>query len=505
MINIINRVISVCTIKDLQTWIYSSSQITKYIKAEKYEVIVPSIYVDIFKKISPAVWVVSDEKLISPEFDINYIEKRMPLGQKSRAGWYYQQLLKIRAAIGDENLEHKILIFDADTIPLKEIIFFQNDKPAYFYGPENHSPYFVTIKKLLGYQKNVNFSFIAQCFPCYSSWVLKFKQHIEILHKKPWFDAILDCTDLSESSGFSEYESLGTYFTHNFQDAMMLNDAKWERFGEKFCTLEKVTQDANMSLKFAFVAYESWNKRSYDTVTVIESCKNENEFYDLFFNMFTKKRKIIQVGANDGVMCDPLHRYLISSVYDDVSVVLIEPLEFYFNKLKKLHSSRLRTTLLKVAAGSVEGIQDFYFIDPNVAAEMNGDGPLNDWAHGQGSFFKESIIHWIHQNSFRGVMYKKNINRYINSIIKTSLTVLPLRNICCTGSCISTLVIDVQGAELEVLLGVDWTSAPDFIVYEQDITKIKIIDDFLLSLGYAYMCGKDNIVLYNTKTIVLSA
>jgi hypothetical protein len=101
-------------------------------------------------------------------------------------------------------------------------------------------------------------------------------------------------------------------------------------------------------------------------------------------------------------------------------------------------------------------------------------------------------------------VYKENINRYINSIIKTSLTVLPLRNICSTGSCLSTLVIDVQGAELEVLLGVYWTSAPDFIVYEQDIDKLKIIDDFLVSLGYAYMCGSDNIVLYNTKTVELS-
>ena len=36
-------------------------------------------------------------------------------------------------------------------------------------------------------------------------------------------------------------------------------------------------------------------------------------------------------------------------------------------------------------------IKELYFIKPAVADQMNGDGPMNNWAHGQGSFDKKII------------------------------------------------------------------------------------------------------------------
>jgi hypothetical protein len=132
---------------------------------------------------------------------------------------------------------------------------------------------------------------------------------------------------------------------------------------------------------------------------------------------------------------------------------------------------------------------------------MNGDGPMNDWAHGQGSFYKDSIIHWIDENAFRGAWYRENMERFKRSILKSSVNCFPLKNILSCGQELSLLLIDVQGAELDVLLGIDWSAPPDFILYEQDIKRDHTIDELLNALGFSYMCGTSNVLFYNTKTI----
>ena len=71
---------------------------------------------------------------------------------------------------------------------------------------------------MLKYDKSVPFSFVSQCLPVYSDWVIEFKKVIEHLHDKNWFDAILDNTNLNQLSGFSEYETLGTFFVNNYKE-----------------------------------------------------------------------------------------------------------------------------------------------------------------------------------------------------------------------------------------------------------------------------------------------
>jgi hypothetical protein len=80
-----------------------------------------------------------------------------------------------------------------------------------------------------------------------------------------------------------------------------------------------------------------------------------------------------------------------------------------------------------------------------------------------------------------------------------------LKNILSCGRELSLLLVDVQGAELDVFLGVDWSAPPDFILYEQDIERVQMIDHLLSALGFAFMCGTTNVLLYNTKTISIVA
>jgi hypothetical protein len=499
----INKLISVCTIKDIQTWIYASKQIIKFIPADAYEVIVPKRYLKIFEILSCRGWVVVSEEDLTTDFSVDSIKKKLPTENKSRAGWYFQQLLKIQSLINSANNSERMLIWDADTIPLKKLEFFIDDKAVFFTGTESHAPYFSTIKKLLNYEKSVSFSFIAQCLPVYSTWINEFKKCVENHHKKSWFEAILDNNNLYEISGFSEYETLGTFFVNNFLDKMLLNNQPWSRKGGLVCLKKNILGYAVQDDSPAFLSYETGEQINAAPTINFRQAKSESDFLKEFFDNLKSKRSITQVGANDGVMSDPLYEFLSLPVNNDVSVTLIEPLDYYYEKLQTLHKRRPNTILLKAAVSNSERIRDFYYIDPTIASELNGDGPMNDWAHGQGSFYKESVNYWIDENAFRGQNYVRNIERYKKSILKTSLNCLPLRNIKSCGYLTNLLVIDVHGAELDILLSIDWTEPPDFIYYEQDIKRDELIEELLNALGYQYLCGETNLVVYNTGTVAI--
>ena len=51
------------------------------------------------------------------------------------------------------------------------------------------------------------------------------------------------------------------------------------------------------------------------------------------------------------------------------------------------------------------------------------------------------------------------------------------------------LVIDVQGLELEVISGINWDNAPQYIVFEDDMEKGIPVIELLKSKHYEYICG----------------
>jgi FkbM family methyltransferase len=216
--------------------------------------------------------------------------------------------------------------------------------------------------------------------------------------------------------------------------------------------------------------------------------KNIKYFYDYYFSI-EKRKLIIQVGANDGVSSDPLCDYF--KVNNNFHAILIEPHPFYVNKLKKMYKERSNIQIEQVACGDIKNIKDLYFIQPEIADEMNGDGPNNNWAHGQGSFDKNIIIHHINQNKFRGKDYVKNIPNYINAIqsIETKIIRLMDLNLDDLNFDNFLLVIDVQGFEIEVLKGIDWRRPPRFIVFEDDLNNGKLIHNYLISKEYKFVLG----------------
>ena len=500
----IKKIVSVCALKDLGTWLHVSRHVRQRIKAERYEVIVPSAAVRIFEALSEPGWQVCDEASAATEFSLEHVQSKMPAANRARAGWYFQQLLKIKALSESNQDLDLMLIWDADTIPLRSLDFTTGDRVAYFKSSEHHAPYFEAMQRLIQQGRQVDFSFIAQCFAARVGWVKEFIAYVEARHSKPWYDAILDNSDLSLESGFSEYETLGNFLYARHGGEMYIRSDRWERSGVKFVPLVELDQSSAKGDDPAFVSYESWAEQTVRRPTYyLRSPNSEEQFLQHFFGKLLTPRTVIQVGANDGVMCDPLRPFFAKRRNHSVRAILVEPLDFYFKRLKQLYASRRNTILIKGAAGERHETQDFFHIDPAVASEMNGDGPQNDWAHGQGSFHLESVLHWIDRNSFRGRQYCENINRYKHSILKTQVTCFPLRNIYSGRPGLTLLKIDVQGAELDVLLGVDWRHPPDFIIYEQDLARLSVIDQMLCGLGYEYLCGDYNVVYYNCETVAL--
>lgn len=88
----------------------------------------------------------------------------------TRIGWYYQQALKIIFPLSKNGTaDYRLVMWDADTIPLKKINFFRGDC-SILYGSlsENHQPYFQTLKGLLKADINSKYGFTTQFFTCTS-------------------------------------------------------------------------------------------------------------------------------------------------------------------------------------------------------------------------------------------------------------------------------------------------------------------------------------------------
>ena len=85
----------------------------------------------------------------------------------ARLSWYYQQALKIAFLFRSHTPSVNLVMWDADTIPLDHIEFFDRNG-AIIYGSkvEFHRPYFVTLNSLFGCLPKSYLAFTLQFFAC---------------------------------------------------------------------------------------------------------------------------------------------------------------------------------------------------------------------------------------------------------------------------------------------------------------------------------------------------
>lgn len=255
----LTKVISVCAKKDVVTWATASEFIVRNIEALNYVVVVPDDDVQLFEINSSTKYTVIGESKYTRHF-MAHLKSKVSQSNQNRLGWYTQQLIKL-STLTEAQEDDIFLIWDADTVPLKKLHFQRNNLIVHYGSDENHQPYFDFVQKFLQLAKVVPYSFVAQCLAIRGRWALAFFALIEENYKKQWLEALIDNINFDEQSGFSEYETIGTFVTHKFPQEICLIKHRWLRHGAALIGMPdnvKKVWGRILLLPFDFVSFEAW-------------------------------------------------------------------------------------------------------------------------------------------------------------------------------------------------------------------------------------------------------
>jgi hypothetical protein len=258
------EIISVCTVKDIDVWTVASKHIVQFIQAERYTVIVPDDELALFSSVTFAPYQVKPESHFIGNAKDRII-KKLDKNNQHRVGWYLQQFVKI-AAVLQNDASSTVLIWDADTVPLKPLEFTDaQGRLIYYQDEEYRRSYFDFIELALGLKRTQAFSFIAQSFTTKVSWVRELFDTLENSTQMPWIDGILFHLNPAEPAGFSEFETLGTWVWHHHRDEIVITDRPWYRNGLSLVgnpmDLSQATWKG-LAKSYDFISFEVWDKKA---------------------------------------------------------------------------------------------------------------------------------------------------------------------------------------------------------------------------------------------------
>lgn len=208
----------------------SIPQVNRFYDDPNFSIICPNSAVELFSKefqVFPNIKIIPEDTLLS--FDTFVIKANAYFKAKTgktytgtRLGWYYQQVLKISFLIEQPAVSLPIVMWDADTIMLSEIEFF-NKNGSVLYGSllEFHRPYFQSLTPILGALPKRFKAFTIQFFSCtkaeQSFLINKLNQYVPRLQSTPtahWIADIIIKTVIDTHEGFdvslfSEQELVG--------------------------------------------------------------------------------------------------------------------------------------------------------------------------------------------------------------------------------------------------------------------------------------------------------
>ena len=210
-----------------------------------------------------------------------------------RLKWYYQQVLKITFIINFVNKTKKpIIIWDADTIILKKILFFKkNNSINYGTTSEFHKAYYKTNKTLLNNQPRYFISSLSQFIsitPSEAKFLIKRLLKIKKKRKKigEWitdviFKSVVSAHQNYNGSMFSEYELIGqSNLLKNYKKQKLISGIR-DHLNGKLSIFQK---NILIYLGYSYVAYEHThpNKNSLNML-------GRNQTWPSFLKIIIKK------------------------------------------------------------------------------------------------------------------------------------------------------------------------------------------------------------------------
>ena len=184
-------------------------------------------------------------------------------GTAPRAGWYFKQLVIFAYATMPAAAD-RYLVWDADTLPLHDMSFFdESGKVVFDVAAFLHATYFETLKNLLGIERQVDYSFIADHMMLEKKIVLALLDRItgglmsgESLARR----ALSSISDegLAGGCGFSEYETYGNFAAAYYPECFITRKSSRTRMGSSFLGLPPSTAGLfALSRKYSWANFES--------------------------------------------------------------------------------------------------------------------------------------------------------------------------------------------------------------------------------------------------------
>lgn len=221
--------------------------------------------------------IVIDEDKLIPNLSYSEVDNlvKQYFTCNARTGWYMQQFLKMGFALS-KYAKDEYLIWDSDTIPLREIEFKNGNNFTFTPKSEYHKPYFDTLNRLLGIGKEYPFSFIAEHMIIKTSVM---RELIADLSQSNllWFQNIIYSTDATELYAFSEFETYGTYCMKKYPNLYELRDLhtfreaglKYGRMVSK-SELSNLAKDGYDTASFEHYHLPSYPRRIFSRLELLE-------------------------------------------------------------------------------------------------------------------------------------------------------------------------------------------------------------------------------------------
>jgi hypothetical protein len=282
-------IVYVTKIDHLYTLQISIKKITELYNVGKIYIITDKRYFSFFKFKSKVDIKLVDQDSVLPNMVKNDLDNLTLPYFPRRAGWYFQQLLKLGISTIDSINENYIVI-DADTIFLQNLPFV-NSKGQFVFlkATEYHKSYFDNYRILLGEEPNREFSFISQYMVFNKNIVKKLFSDIEnkFNGESTWNWLIMKKIQGTDASLFSEYETYGHYVKNHYPNQCEFITKEWLREGSEYLKTTAPSEKAIESLSdtYCLVSFELRSKGIFNKISKVLFHK----IYPLFNYVYTKQ------------------------------------------------------------------------------------------------------------------------------------------------------------------------------------------------------------------------
>lgn len=258
------EIVTACRAADLPTLRLTAEFLARHVPFKRLWVITHRSNARRFSRTLGGLAEILDENEVVPEMTLEQLQL-LPLPEFPRgAGWYFQQYLKLAFAFRNQEDDY-YLIWDADTIPLRPLEFFDaQGRMLFATSAEFHPPYFDTYRKILGTEPHREFSFISQHIIVRKSIARQMLKQIEqhCPGDQNWAWKITHNLAGAGSNRFSEYETYGHYLKNAYPELAAFRQLPWLREGTQHLSLRPSrAQLESLGRDYCFAAFEARHGR----------------------------------------------------------------------------------------------------------------------------------------------------------------------------------------------------------------------------------------------------